>query len=99
MKALHPRNKWALRFQLFASAWFLMALGVGGCFAQDPASTDRAADLAAAKTLIMCFSPTGNTPRPTWMRLLYSLDLESQLPNSIMTITPVWMFVARLSRC
>ena len=51
MKALPRWKKWAFRFQPFARAWFLMVLGVGGCFAQELARTDHAAALAATKTI------------------------------------------------
>ena len=51
MKALPRWEKWAFRFQFLARASFLMVLGVSGCFAQELARTDRAAALAAAKTI------------------------------------------------
>ncbi|MBZ5690069.1 MAG: hypothetical protein LAP86_34205 [Acidobacteriia bacterium] len=51
MKALPRWGKWVCRFQPFARAWFLMVLGVGGCFAQELARTDQAAALAATKTM------------------------------------------------
>ncbi len=51
MKALPRWKKWAFRFQPLARTWFLMVLGVGGCFAQELAPTDQAAAVAATKTI------------------------------------------------